>query len=99
MLPNKNTYEYKKRKNKNENIFCSSMSRSHNMKKHLIIFKTNYLYRLNNCTFIFWQLECLAVNYCSKVSGSTLKTLFQRSKRLKCLLMNQTGMLITVHNN
>lgn len=37
------------------------------------------------------QLECLAVNYCSKVTGSTLKTLFQRSKRLRCLLMNQTS--------
>lgn len=34
------------------------------------------------------QLECLAVNFCNKVSGSTLKALFQRSKRLKCLLMN-----------
>lgn len=38
------------------------------------------------------QLECLAVNYCNKVSGSTLKTLFQRSKRLKCLLMNGTSL-------
>jgi hypothetical protein len=38
------------------------------------------------------QLECLAVNYCSKVVGSTLKTLFQRSKRLKCLLMNGTSL-------
>jgi len=37
------------------------------------------------------QLECLAVNYCSKVTGSTMKTLFQRSKRLRCLLMNQTS--------
>lgn len=37
------------------------------------------------------QLECLAVNYCSKVTGSTMKTLFQRSKRLKCVLMNQTS--------
>lgn len=39
------------------------------------------------------QLECLAVNYCSKVTGSTMKTLFQRSKRLRCLLMNQTSNL------
>ncbi|GJQ75847.1 hypothetical protein Trydic_g17915 [Trypoxylus dichotomus] len=38
------------------------------------------------------QLECLAVNYCSKVTGSTLKTLFQRSRRLKCLLMNGTNL-------
>ncbi|XP_022167667.1 F-box/LRR-repeat protein 2 isoform X1 [Myzus persicae] len=39
------------------------------------------------------QLECLAVNYCSKVTGSTMKTLFQRSKRLRCLLMNQTNLI------
>ncbi|KRT86353.1 F-box domain-containing protein, partial [Oryctes borbonicus] len=38
------------------------------------------------------QLECLAVNFCSKVTGSTLKTLFQRSRRLKCLLMNGTNL-------
>nr|CAD7460814.1 unnamed protein product [Timema tahoe] len=37
------------------------------------------------------QLECLAVNYCSKVTGSSLKTLFQRSRRLRCLLMNGTS--------
>ncbi|XP_050534766.1 F-box/LRR-repeat protein 2 isoform X2 [Daktulosphaira vitifoliae] len=39
------------------------------------------------------QLECLAVNYCAKVTGSTMKTLFQRSKRLRCLLMNQTNLI------
>ncbi|KAH9629900.1 hypothetical protein HF086_008191 [Spodoptera exigua] len=33
-------------------------------------------------------LECLAVNFCNKVTGSTMKTLFQRSRRLTCLLMN-----------
>ncbi|XP_055698787.1 F-box/LRR-repeat protein 2 isoform X1 [Phlebotomus papatasi] len=38
------------------------------------------------------QLECLAVNYCNKVTGSTLKTLIQRSKRLTCLLMNGTNL-------
>lgn len=38
------------------------------------------------------QLECLAVNYCNKVTGSTLKALFQRSKRLKCLLMNGSSL-------
>ncbi|KAK9887361.1 hypothetical protein WA026_022030 [Henosepilachna vigintioctopunctata] len=38
------------------------------------------------------QLECLAVNFCSKVTGSTLKILFQRSRRLKCLLMNGTSL-------
>jgi len=37
------------------------------------------------------QLECLAVNYCSKVTGSTMKTLFQRSRRLRCLLMQGTS--------
>nr|CAD7394401.1 unnamed protein product [Timema cristinae] len=39
------------------------------------------------------QLECLAVNYCSKVTGSSLKTLFQRSRRLRCLLMNGTSLV------
>ncbi|KAM7364549.1 F-box/LRR-repeat protein FipoQ isoform 2-T2 [Cochliomyia hominivorax] len=38
------------------------------------------------------QLECLAVNFCNKVTGSTLKTLIQRSKRLTCLLMNGTSL-------
>ncbi|XP_073969382.1 F-box/LRR-repeat protein FipoQ isoform X3 [Rhodnius prolixus] len=38
------------------------------------------------------QLECLAVNFCNKVTGSTMKTLFQRSRRLTCLLMNQTSL-------
>ncbi|XP_063703982.1 F-box/LRR-repeat protein fbxl-1 isoform X3 [Culicoides brevitarsis] len=38
------------------------------------------------------QLECLAVNFCNKVTGSTLKTLIQRSKRLRCLLMNGTSL-------
>ncbi|XP_067007726.1 F-box/LRR-repeat protein 2 isoform X3 [Anabrus simplex] len=38
------------------------------------------------------QLECVAVNFCSKVTGSCLKTLFQRSRRLRTLLMNQTSL-------
>ncbi|XP_054726235.1 F-box/LRR-repeat protein fbxl-1 isoform X1 [Anastrepha obliqua] len=38
------------------------------------------------------QLECLAVNFCNKVCGTTLKTLIQRSKRLNCLLMNGTSL-------
>ncbi|XP_036212862.1 F-box/LRR-repeat protein 2 isoform X2 [Bactrocera oleae] len=38
------------------------------------------------------QLECLAVNFCNKVTGTTLKTLIQRSKRLNCLLMNGTSL-------
>lgn len=32
------------------------------------------------------------MNFCSKVTGSTLKTLIQRSKRLTCLLMNGTSL-------
>lgn len=45
------------------------------------------------CTNIcLHQLECLAVNFCNKVTGSTLKTLIQRSKRLRCLLMNGTSL-------
>lgn len=39
----------------------------------------------------YFQLECLAVNYCNKVTGSTLKALIQRSKCLMCLLMNGTS--------
>ncbi|OXA45785.1 F-box/LRR-repeat protein 7 [Folsomia candida] len=38
------------------------------------------------------QLECLAVNYCAKVTGSSLTTLFQRCRKLKTLLMNQTSL-------
>lgn len=40
------------------------------------------------------QLECLAVNFCAKVTGSTMKTLFQRSRRLKCLLMQGTSKIL-----
>lgn len=43
-----------------------------------------------------FQLECLAVNFCNKVTGSTLKMLLQRSKRLTCLLMNGTSKLSVV---
>lgn len=39
------------------------------------------------------QLECLAVNYCSKVTGSTLKILFHRNRRLTCLLLSGTSLL------
>lgn len=38
------------------------------------------------------QLECLAVNFCNKVTGSTLKALIQRSKRLTCFLANGTSL-------
>lgn len=47
-----------------------------------------YIFHFKRLNF---QLECLAVNFCNKVTGSTLKTLFQRSRRLKCLLMNGTS--------
>ncbi|KAG1708486.1 putative F-box/LRR-repeat protein C02F5.7 [Nymphon striatum] len=39
------------------------------------------------------HLECLAINYCNKVTGSSLKILLARCKRLKCLLMQQCGLL------
>nr|CAG4645448.1 EOG090X03ZI [Lynceus sp. MCZ IZ 141354] len=39
------------------------------------------------------QLECLAVTYCTKFTGSSLRILFQRCKRLRCLLMQQSGLL------
>lgn len=37
-----------------------------------------------NCSF----LECVAVNFCKKVNGSSLKQLLQRCKKLKSLLMD-----------
>lgn len=37
------------------------------------------------------QLECLALNFCSKFTGSVLRTLFGRCKRLRSLLMQHTG--------
>lgn len=39
------------------------------------------------------QLECLSLNFCTKFTGSTLKLLFQRCKRLRCLLMQYTSKL------
>ncbi|XP_045608130.1 F-box/LRR-repeat protein 2 isoform X2 [Procambarus clarkii] len=38
------------------------------------------------------QLECMAVNFCSKVNGSSLKILLSRCKKLKCLLMQQCSL-------
>ncbi|RWS07285.1 F-box/LRR-repeat protein 20-like protein [Dinothrombium tinctorium] len=38
------------------------------------------------------QLECLALNYCSKFTGSVLKLLLQRCKRLRCLLLPHTSL-------
>jgi hypothetical protein len=40
----------------------------------------------SNCAFI----ECLCVNYCQKITGSSLKVVLQRLKRLKSLLLEQT---------
>lgn len=37
------------------------------------------------------QLECLSLNYCTKFTGSVLKLLFNRCKRLQCLLMQHTS--------
>lgn len=42
------------------------------------------------------QLECLALNYCTKFNGTVLKLLFSRCKRLKCLLMSHTSELIQI---
>lgn len=36
------------------------------------------------------QMECLAVNFCSKVTGSSFKLLMQRCRKLKSLLCQQT---------
>ena len=47
------------------------------------------------------QLECLAINYCHKVNGSSFRILFQRCRKLKCLLAQQTGTstVILLHSN
>lgn len=37
------------------------------------------------------HLECLGISFCEKFNGSSLKALIQRCKRLKTLLMEQTG--------
>lgn len=39
------------------------------------------------------QLECLAINFCSKVTGTSLKVLLTRCRKLKCLLMQQTSLI------
>jgi len=38
------------------------------------------------------QLAVLCVNYCSKVTGSSLKLLLQRCKFLRCLMLQQTNL-------
>jgi hypothetical protein len=42
----------------------------------------------SNCV----SLECLSLTYCTKFTGSVLKLLFQRCKRLRTLLMQYTGL-------
>ncbi|XP_052771994.1 F-box/LRR-repeat protein 7-like isoform X2 [Mya arenaria] len=37
------------------------------------------------------HLECLALNFCLRVKGSSFKTLVQRCKKLKTLLLHHTG--------
>lgn len=37
------------------------------------------------------HLECLALNFCTRVKGSSFKTLLQRCKKLQCLLLQNTG--------
>lgn len=44
------------------------------------------------------QLECLSLNFCTKFTGSSLKLLFQRCKRLRCLLMQQTSIALVFFN-
>ncbi|CAK9290172.1 unnamed protein product [Gordionus sp. m RMFG-2023] len=37
------------------------------------------------------HLECLCLDFCTKFKGSSLKILIQRCKKLKCLLLEKTG--------
>ena len=37
------------------------------------------------------HLECLALNYCIRVEGKSLKTLLNRCRKLTCLLLQNTG--------
>ena len=41
----------------------------------------------SNCV----HLECLCIKFCTKFTGSSLKILLQRCRKLSCLLMEQTG--------
>ena len=41
----------------------------------------------SNCIHI----ECLALNFCLRVKGASFKTLVQRCKKLKSLLIQHTG--------
>ncbi|GMT36962.1 hypothetical protein PFISCL1PPCAC_28259 [Pristionchus fissidentatus] len=42
----------------------------------------------SNCA----HLECLSVNYCAKVTGSCLKLVLQRCKKLRCLFLAHTNL-------
>ncbi|CAF0944028.1 unnamed protein product [Adineta ricciae] len=37
------------------------------------------------------HLECLALNFCTRVKGASFKTLLQRCRKLQCLLLQNTG--------
>lgn len=37
------------------------------------------------------HLECLALNFCTRVKGLSFKNLLQRCKKLQCLLLQNTG--------
>ncbi len=37
------------------------------------------------------HLECLSLNFCTRVKGSSFKNLLQRCKNLQCLLLQNTG--------
>lgn len=41
----------------------------------------------SNCV----HLECLCIKFCTKYTGSSLKLLLQRCKKMSCLLLEQTG--------
>ena len=38
------------------------------------------------------HLNCLALNFCTRVRGSSFKNLLQRCKKLQCLLLQNTGL-------
>lgn len=40
------------------------------------------------------HLECLALNFCLRIKGSSFKTLIQRCKKLRTLLLQHTGWYI-----
>lgn len=40
------------------------------------------------------HLECLALNFCTRVKGASFKSLLQRCRQLQCLLLQNTGRMI-----